>query len=105
MKSHKPAPTAAEMREIQPSCLAQPSCASSQSAPLSISPQAGLAAHCQLLYPPGFNMKPHREKPSASGPRNLRDEAALGTASGESLQETIDGQRKGKEKKKKREMY
>lgn len=36
------------------------------------------------FIPSWFNMKPHREKPSPSGPRNLRGEA------GESLQETMD---------------
>lgn len=76
--------------------------AGSHPAPLSISPRAGLAPHSQLLYPPGFNMKPHREKPPPSGPRNLRGEAGLGAAPAESLQETMDvlrGREKGRRKK------
>lgn len=67
--------------------------------PLSISPRTGLAPHSQL----GVKMKLHREKPSPSGPRNLRGEAGLGTAPGESLQETmavLRDREKGRRKKK-----
>lgn len=53
------------------------------------------------FIPSWFNTKPHREKPSPLGPRNLRGEVGLGTVPGKSLQETMDvlrDRRKGRRK-------